>query len=136
MSSMPDTARVGRFVLRKAPDGKAPEHYIWKKSLEQDWAENWTLARLINYRYRIGLDPSFVEELDEVKKGQLHKYEWLLCENGGIIFLYSEDPLIFRLLTNKQTAKKILQAGVGATLHLTQEDHFSHEVHFPEAGTP
>ena len=133
MSSMPDKGHIGRFVLTKVQESKTPEHYLWKQCLEQDWAGEWTLAKLTGYKYRIGLDPSFVEELDEVKKGQLHKAEWVLCENGGIVFLYSEEPLVFRLLTTKRTAEKVLVAGVGASIYQTQEDHLSHEVHFPGA---
>jgi len=130
--AMPDEAKVGGVVLRKVPEGKTPEHYQWKRVLEKEWAGEWgTLARLTGYRYKVGLDPSFVEELPQYKKGQLHWYEWILCENGGIIYLFDDKNMICRLLTTKQTAEKVLAAGVGAAIYLTQDDRLSHELHFP-----
>jgi hypothetical protein len=127
---IPDKARVGSVLLRKVPEGKTPAHYLWKRFLEREWAGEWTLAKLTSYRYKLGLDPSFVEELPEFKKGRIHFYEWILCENGGIIYLYSEKDMILSLLTTKQTADKVLAAGVGASIYLTQDDRLSHELHF------
>jgi hypothetical protein len=56
MSDMPDKAKVGNTVLRKVPEGKTPEHYLWKKSLEKEWAGEWTLAKLTDYRYKVVLE--------------------------------------------------------------------------------
>jgi len=70
-----------------AADNKTPEHYQWKKVLEKDWAGPFTIAKLTGYRYRIGLDPAFAFEQPQYKKGQLHHYEWVLCANGGIVYL-------------------------------------------------
>jgi hypothetical protein len=102
--------------------------------LEKEWAGEWgALAKLTGYRYKVGLDPSFVEERPEFKRGQLHWYEGILCENGGIISLFDEKNLICRLLTTKQTTEKVMAAGVGASIYLTQDDRLSHERHFPAA---
>lgn len=128
---IPDKAKVGGVILRRVPEGKTPEHYLWKRVLEKEWARELTLAKLTGYRYKVGLDPSFVAELPQFKRGQLHWYEWFLCENGGIIYLFDEKKMICRLLTTKQTAEKVLAAGVGATIYLTQDDRLSHELHFP-----
>jgi hypothetical protein len=131
-TAIPKTAKVGAVVLHRVPEGKAPEHYLWKKALEREWAGDWgTLARLTDYRYRIGLDPSFVEELPQFKKGQLHWYEWILCDNGGFISLYDDKNRIGKLWTTAQTAEKVLGGGVGAYLYLTSDERLSHVLHFP-----
>lgn len=132
MSTMPNLAKVGNIVLRKVPEGKAPEHYLWKKALEREWAGPWgTLAQLTGYRYRIGLDPSFVEELPQFKKGQIHWYEWIICENGGFLYLYDEKIRIGALWTTSQMAEKVLGAGVGSSLYMTSDERLSHVLHFP-----
>lgn len=132
MNSLPDIGKVGNVALRRVPEGKAPEYYLWKKALEREWAGEWgTLAKLTSYRFKTGLDPSFVEERPEFKKGQLHHYEWLLMENGGIIYLYDEKEMLFSLLTTKQTAEKVLENIKEARISLTQDDRLSHEIRFP-----
>jgi hypothetical protein len=130
-SQMPDKGKVGNILLRRVPEGKAPEHYLWKRSLEKEWAGTWTVAKLTGYRYRIGLDPSFVEELPEFRKGRIHWYEWILCENGGIIYLFSEKDMIFKLLTTKQTAEKVLSQVKDAWPEFIQDDRLSHLIWFP-----
>ena len=72
-----------------------------------------------------------MEELPQYKKGQLHWYVWILCENEGIIYLFDDKNMICRLLTTKQTAEKVLAAGVGAFIYLMQDDRLSRELHFP-----
>lgn len=132
MSDMPDKAKVGNIVLRRVPEGKAPEHYLWKRSLEREWAGDWgTLAKLTSYRYRIGLDPAFVLELPQFKKGQLHWYEWIMCENGGFIYLYDEKNRIGQIWTTQQTGEKVVSEVVGAKLYLTSDERLAWVVHFP-----
>ena len=132
-NSLPEKANVGGVVLKLVPDGKTPEHYTWKKVLERDWAGPFTIAKLTNYRYRIGLDPAFVFEQPQFKKGELHWYEWLLCENGGIIHLYDEKNMIFTLYTTTQTAAKILAGVKESELALTFDERLSTELRFPAA---
>ena len=105
---LPDKANVGGVILKRMPEGRTPEHYLWKRVLEKEWAGTFTLARLTGYKYRIGLDPAFVVEQPQDRKGQLHWYEWILCANGGIITLYDEREMVFTLLTTAQTAAKVL----------------------------
>ena len=131
MSDMPDKARVGSITLKRVPEGKAPEHYLWKRSLEKEWAGEWTLAKLTGYRYRMALDPAFVEELPEEKRGKLHWYELILCANGGIVSLYSETNRTGALWTTKQTGEKVLAEVKGAKLHLTSDERLGLVVHFP-----
>jgi len=132
MSSMPDKAKVGSVVLRKVPEGRAPEHYQWKRSLEREWAGEWgTLAKLTGYRFKIGLDPAFVAELPQYKKGELHWYEWILCENGGFIYLYDAENRIGKIWTTSSRAERILAAGVGAKLYTTSDERLSHVLQFP-----
>jgi len=131
MDSLPDKANVGGIVLRMIPEGKAPAHCLWKKILEKDWAGPFTIAKLTGYRYRMGLDPAFIFEQPEFKKGKLHHYEWILCENGGIIHLYDGAEKSFSLLTTTQTAAKVL-AGVKETeLALATDDRLGKEIRFP-----
>jgi len=131
MSIMPNKGKVGNVILRKIPEGRAPEHYLWKRSLEREWAGEWTLAKLTGYRYKVGLDPSFVEERPEFKRGQLHWYEWILCENGGFISLYDEINRIGQIWTTSSMAERILGAGVGAKLYTTSDERLSHVLRFP-----
>jgi len=132
MNILPDKAKVGNVILKKVQEGKAPEHYLWKKTLEREWAGEWgTLAQMTSYNFKIGLDPSFVEEGPEFKKGRINWYEWILCENGAIISLYSEKDRIGQIWTTSRTADKALGAGVGARLHLTSDERLSHVLHFP-----
>jgi len=132
MRSMPDIAKVGSVVIHRVPEGKTPEHYLWKRSLEREWAGEWgTLARLTGYRYKVGLDPSFAVERAEFKKGQLHWYEWILCENGGFISLYDEVNRIGQVWTTLSMADKVLAADVGAKFFTTSDERLSHVLHFP-----
>ena len=118
-------------IIASFMDGKTPEHYAWKKVLEKDWAGAWTLAKLTNYQYKIGLDPAFVFEQPKYKKGELHWYEWILCENGGIVYLYDEKNMIFHAKTTTQTAEKVL-AGVKETnLSLSTDERLGREIRFP-----
>jgi hypothetical protein len=122
---------VGGVVLKLIPEGRGPECSQWKKILEKDWAGEWTLAKLTGYRYKMGLDPAFIFEQPEFKKGRLHHYEWILCGNGGIIYLYDEVEKSFSLVTTTQTAAKVL-AGVKETeLALETDDRLGREIRFP-----
>ena len=105
--------------------------HAWKKVLEKDWAGPFTIAKLTNYQYKIGLDPAFVFEQPQYKKGKLHRYEWILCENGGIIYLYDEKGMIFHALTTTQTADKILEGVKEAKLSLSTDERLSKEIRFP-----
>lgn len=132
ITMMPDKAKVGAVALVKVPEGKTPEHYLSKRLLEKEWAGEWgTLARFTGYRYRMGLDPSFVEERPEFRKGNLHLYEWILCENGGIISLYSEEALIGEISTTQQMGEKVLREVAGAKLYLTSDERLAMVIHFP-----
>lgn len=131
--SLPDKVNVGGVFLKLVPDGKTPEHYQWKKVLEKDWAGPFTIAKLTNYKYRIGLDPAFVCELPEYKKGELHHYERILCENGGIILLYDEKEMIFHALTTTQTAAKVLAGVKEASMAIELNERLSTEIRFPAA---
>jgi len=132
MSSLPNKAKVGGVVLQRVPEGRGPECYLWKRVLEREWAGEWgTLARLTGYRYKLGLDPAFVVELPQFKKGQIHWFEWVLCDNGGIISLYDEENRIGKVWTTQGRAEKILAADLGAYLFLTSDERLSHELHFP-----
>lgn len=131
MSVMPDKAKVGNVILRKVPEGKAPEHYLWKRVLEREWAGEWTVAKLTGYRYRIGLDPAFVEELPEYKKSQLHWYEWIICENGGFISLYDEKNRIGSIWTTEAMGEKVLAGVKEAKLYLTSDERLALVIHFP-----
>lgn len=130
---MQDRANVGGVVLRKVPDGKAPEHYQWKKILEKDWAGPFTIAKLTGCRYKMGLDPAFVCEQPKYKKGELHWYEWILCENGGIIYLYGETEKSFSLVTTTQTAAKVLAGVKEAKQLLETNERLGKEIRFPAA---
>jgi hypothetical protein len=55
---MPNKAKVGGVLLLRVPEGKTPEHYLWKRVFEKEWAGEWTLAKLTGYRYKVGLDRS------------------------------------------------------------------------------
>jgi hypothetical protein len=122
---------VGGIVLRKVPDGNTPEYYLWKRILEKDWAGPFTIAKLTGYRYKMGLDPAFIFEQPQYKKGQLHWYEWILCENGGIIYLYDEVGKSFSLVTTTQMAAKVL-AGVKETeLALETDERLGKGIRFP-----
>lgn len=126
------TRKVGNTILRYVPEGAAPPHFLWKRVLEREWAGEWgTLAKLTGYRYRMGIDPAFVEEPAQFQQGQLHWYEWILCGNGGFVSLYDDAARIGKLCTTTQTAEKVLGAGVGAKLFLSFDDRLSREVHFP-----
>jgi hypothetical protein len=132
MSDMPDKAKVGSVVLRRVPETKAPEHYLWKRLLEREWAGEWgTLAKFTGYRFKIGLDPAFVEELPQYKKGQLHWYEWIICENGGFISLYNDKNHIGKLWTTPQMGEKVLAEVKEAKLYLTSDERLAWVVHFP-----
>lgn len=128
---LPDRANVGGVILKKVPEGRTPEHYLWKRVLEKEWAGTFTLARLTGYKYRIGLDPAFVCEQPQHKKGQLHWYEWILCSNGGVISLYDEREMVVTLLTTAQTAAKVL--GEVGELALAFDERLAREVRFPLA---
>jgi hypothetical protein len=107
-----EVVKIGNVQLKVVPEGKTPEHLTWKKALEKEWAGEWgTLAQLTGYRYKMGLDVSFGDELPKFKKGRLHWYEWILCANGGIILLHSEKNRLCKLFTTKATGEKVL-AGV------------------------
>jgi len=133
MDSLPDKVNVGGVSLKLVPDGKTPEHYQWKKVLEKDWAGDWTLAKLTNYKYKIGLDPAFAFEQPQNRKGKLHWFEWILCENGGIIYLYDEKNMIFHALTTTQTAEKILAGEKEARLSFLTDERLGREIRFPVA---
>jgi hypothetical protein len=130
MDSLPDRANVGGVVLRKVPDGKPPEYYTWKRILEKDCAGPFTIAKLTGYRYKMGLDPAFIFEQPEFKKGQLHWYEWILCENGGIIYLYDEVEKSFSLVTTTQTAAKVLAGVKEAKQALETDERLGKEIRF------
>ncbi|MGA9754731.1 MAG: hypothetical protein WBV23_06280 [Desulfobaccales bacterium] len=133
MDSLPGKANVGGVVLMIVSEGKAPAHYQWKRILEKDWAGPFTIAKLTRYRYHMGLDPAFVCEQPQFKKGQLHWYEWIICENGGVIHLYDEAEKSFALLTTTQTAAKV-QAGVReAKQALETDERLGKEIRFPAA---
>ena len=132
ITAMPEKAKVGAVALVKVPEGKAPEHYLSKRLLEKEWAGEWgTLAKFTGYRYRIGLDPSFIEERPEFKKGNLHLYEWILCENGGVISLYSSEDRIGEIWTTQQMGEKVLREVAGAKLYLTSDERLAMVIHFP-----
>lgn len=129
---MQNKANVGGVVLKLIPEGKTPEHYLWKKKLEREWAGEWgTLAKLTKHRYKIGLDPAFVYEQPKFKKGELHWYEWILCGNGGIIYLYDDKVKIFTLYTTTQTAAKVLAGVKEAESVLTFDEQLSTDIRFP-----
>lgn len=129
---LPGKANVGGVLLKKVLDGKTPEHYAWKKKLEREWAGDWgTLAKLTKYRYKIGLDPAFAVERPEFKKGELHWYEWILCGNGGFIYLYDDVAKIFTLSTTTQTGQKVLDGVTEASLSLEFDERLSREIRFP-----
>lgn len=130
MSTMPDRAKVGAVVLHKVPEGRTPEHYMWKRSLEREWAGEWTLAKLTNYKFKIGLDPAFVAEAPQFKRGQLHWFEWILCSNGGIVRLYCDKDRTATIWTNKETGEKLLAKVPGAKVHLSSDERLSLEIHF------
>ena len=85
----------------------------------------------LGYRYRIGLAPSFIEERPEFKKGNLHLYEWILCENGGVISLYSSEDRIGEIWTTQQMGEKVLREVAGAKLYLTSDERLAMVIHFP-----
>ena len=129
---LPDKANIGGIFLKKVVDGKTPEHYAWKKKLEREWAGEWgTLAKSTKYRYRIGLDPAFVVEQPQFKKGELHWYEWILCGNGGFIYLYDDVAKILTLATTTQTAAKVLGGVTEASLAHEFDERLSREIRFP-----
>jgi hypothetical protein len=129
---LPEKANIGGIFLKKVVDGKTPEHYAWKKKLEREWAWEWgTLARLTKYRYKIGLDPAFVVEQPQFKKGELHWYEWILCGNGGFIYLYDDAAKILTLTTTTQTGQKVLDGVKEANLALEFDERLSREIRFP-----
>ena len=129
---LPDKANIGGIFLKKVVDGKTPEHYAWKKKLEREWAGDWgTLAKLTKYRYKIGQDPAFVVEQTQFKKGELHWYEWILCGNGGFIYLYDDVDKIFTLSTTTQTAAKVMDGVQEAELVLELDERLSREIRFP-----
>lgn len=131
-AELPNKANVGGIFLLKVVDGITPEHYLWKRKLEKDWAGKWgTLAKATKYQYKIGLDPAFAVERPEFKKGELHWYEWILCSNGGIIYLFDDKAKIFTLYTTKQTGKKVLSLIKESTLALTFDERLSMEIRFP-----
>jgi hypothetical protein len=132
ITMMSGKAKVGAIALVKVPEGKTPEHYLSKRLLEKEWAgELGTLAKFTGYRYRIGLDPSFIEERPEFKKGNLHLYEWILCENGGVISLYSSEDRIGEIWTTQQMGEKVLREVAGAKLYLTSDERLAMVIHFP-----
>jgi hypothetical protein len=125
-------ANVGGVILTKVVDGKTPEHYLWKKKLEKVWSSKWgTLAKLTKYRYRMGIDPSFVVERPEFKKEALHWYEWILCSNGSIIYLFDDKAKLFTLYTTKQLGNKVLRAVKEASIALTFDGRFTMDIRFP-----
>lgn len=133
MDSLPDKVNVGGVVLKLMPEGRTPEHYQWKRCLEKDWAGAWTLAKLTNYKYKIGVDPAFAFEQPQYRKGKLQWFEWILCENGGILYLYDENEMIFHAKTTAQTAEKILEGVKEARLSLSTDQRLGREIRFPAA---
>ena len=131
MEGTPITANVGGVLLKKVLDGTTPEHYVWKKKLEREWSGEWTVAKLTKYRYRIGLDPAFVVEGPEFKKGALHWYEWILCGNGGYIYLHDKVEKSFSLVTTTQTAAKVLAGVKEAKQSLETDERLGKEIRFP-----
>jgi hypothetical protein len=126
-------AKVGNMNLKLIDDGRTPEHIVWKRGLEKAWAGDCpTLAKLTEYRFKIGLDPAFAHELPEFRKGNLHWYEWVLCQNGGKIHLYDDEAMTFTLYTTTQTADKVLGAVGEASLALKFDERLSTEVRFPQ----
>ncbi len=51
------------------------------------------------------LDRSFYYERSEYRLGQLHLYKWILCKNGGIISLYSDNAGLGKVWASKPREK-------------------------------
>jgi hypothetical protein len=129
---MENPVKIGNVLLKHVPEGKTPEHLTWKKALEKEWAGEWgTLAKLTDYRYKMGLDVSFADELAKFKKGQLHWYERILCANGGIIFLHCEKKRLCKLFTTKATGEKVLAGVADARVGGTSDERLYFEIRFP-----
>ena len=77
-----------------------------------------SLAKLSAKRYKVQLDEAWFHERPEVKRGNRHWYEQIPCENGGVIYLYSETERLLTLVTGKIIGKRILQEVNGAKLRL------------------
>ena len=90
-----------------------------------------SIAELTDHRYEMTLDPAWRFEKAKFKAGAKHWYEWIVCKNGGIIHLYSEDEMLFKLTTKKATGKKVLQAVKEA--QFVVEFHDEVEILFPLA---
>jgi hypothetical protein len=87
------------------------------------------IAELTGNRYEIILDPAWRIEKAKFKSGNKHWYEWIPCKNGGFISLYSEDEMVFKLTTKKQTGKKVLREVKEARLWV--EFHDEMDIIFP-----
>jgi|GEM_PF-6765885 hypothetical protein len=125
--------KVGAIVLNLVPgNGKFPEHLLWKRALEREWAGPWgTIARLTGYRYKMFLDPAFGEERPQFKKGELHWYEWILCANGGIIRLYDDRSRLGTIWTTQATGEKLLAKVPGAQVHFKSDERLALVIRFP-----
>jgi hypothetical protein len=88
-----------------------------------------SIAELTDKRYEITLDPAWKIEKAKFKSGNKHWYEWIPCKNGGFISLYSEDEMMFKLTTKKQTGKKVLREVKEARLWV--EFHDQMDILFP-----
>ncbi len=80
-------------------------------------------------RYQLTLDPAWKFEKLKFKAGVRHFYEWIPCKNGGIIKLFSENEIMFKLITKKPTVKKVLKEVKEAYLYA--EFHNELEILFP-----
>lgn len=128
---MPEV-KIGAVKLELVPEtDKSPEHLTWKRALEREWAGEWgTLAKLTDYCYKMALDPSFYYERPEYRTGKLHYYEWILCHNGGLIYLYSHENRLGLVWTSKTLGEKILQEVPGARVFRTSDEYLHYEIMF------
>lgn len=126
------SVKIGAVKLLLVPeDGKSPEHLTWKKVFEREWAGEWgTLAKLTDYCYKMALDPSFYYERPEYRTGKLHYYEWILCHNSGLIYLYSQEKRLGLVWTSKTLGEKILKEVPGARVFRTSDEYLYYEIMF------
>ena len=74
-----------------------------------------SLAKLSNNRYKIALDESWNHELSEVRSREKIWYERLPCRGGAFISIFSLDPLILHLWTDRVKSARIIWEAIKGT---------------------
>ena len=97
-----------------------------------------SLAKLSNNRYKIALDESWHHERPEVRNPDRIWYERIPCKGEAFISIFSIDPLILHLWTDRVKSAKIIWEAIKDAAGVWADFHFDGEavIYFPLQSLP